>query len=69
MAHHAHLKNHRKLKLLCQTQVPVPTNPGTQVEPTEIQKWKLESRPNRVWPDGEYREFSEDGCYVGPYFR
>jgi hypothetical protein len=25
-------------------------------------------RPARVWPNGEYREFSEDGCYVGPYF-
>jgi hypothetical protein len=23
----------------------------------------------RVWPDGDYREFSDDGCYVGPYFR
>jgi hypothetical protein len=44
-------------------------NAPIEFESPETLRQRDDNSPARVRPDGEYREFSEDGCYVGPYFR
>jgi hypothetical protein len=53
----------------------IQSSPSTSDSPIDVRTGpRLESNVelkscDRVRRDGEYREFSEDGCYVGPYFR
>jgi hypothetical protein len=61
MANHAkslpfdnNFEHHKTPETGCQ--VTAPTPPPTPV-------------PERTVPDGEPREFSDDGCYIAPYYR
>jgi hypothetical protein len=37
-----------------------------KIKPFETRQEK--KHLDRVCPEGEYRQFSDDGCFVGPYF-
>jgi hypothetical protein len=69
MERHARLKDGTICEPLCgSTTRGLTEDAPKELDPPKTPRAEAEKSRPRVWPDGEYREFSEDGCYVAPYF-